>query len=287
MVSPPPADPRRGLGSASPLLRTRVSLFFGSLRLLRWLSGLLRRLESVLIGFWLGMLSYEDLLIVDDMYYVGQGRQHSPVDYRSAEWNTRGLFGWEQEAVTAHFAPGASLMLLAAGGGREVLALRRLSYAVDAWECQPDLVVAANALLSEEGLEAAVRHAPRDTVPPGDKRYDGAVVGWGAYTHTRGRSARVKLLRDLRKRVRDDSPVLLSFWVRRSADSSYRVVAAVGNLMRVATGGPRIEIGDYLGPNFVHVFEEQEIRSELAAAGFELICYRTKPYGHAVGRAVP
>ncbi|MGH7899902.1 MAG: hypothetical protein ACREQQ_18240 [Candidatus Binatia bacterium] len=46
------------------------------------------------------------------------------------------------------------------------------------------------------------------------------------------------------------------------------------------------EIGDTLAGAFVHAFTEEEIGGELRAAGFEPVCFRRQPYGHAVGRAM-
>ena len=46
--------------------------------------------------------------------------------YRDDAWNTQGLFDWERELVDAHFPKAARIAVLAAGGGREVLALRDL-----------------------------------------------------------------------------------------------------------------------------------------------------------------
>ena len=39
-------------------------------------------------------------------------------------------------------------MVVGGGGGREVLALRRLGYEVDGFECDPGLVACANELLA-------------------------------------------------------------------------------------------------------------------------------------------
>jgi hypothetical protein len=175
---------------------------------------------------------------------------------------------------------------MAAGGGREVLALQRMSFRVDAWECQPELVAAANALLASEGLEPSVVYAPRSTVPAGQGRYDGLVVGWGSYMLVQGRNSRVALLRALRTRVDEGSPILLSFFTRRSGDSYVRLAAAVAIVVRVLLRREGAQPGDMLEPNFVHRFTQSEIASELAEGGFELKSYVAAPYGHALGLAV-
>ena len=62
-------------------------------------------------------------------------------------------------------------------------------------------------------------------------------------------------------------------------------MAAVGNLLRWMLRRPPLEVGDCLAPNYVHCFTEDQLRSELCQAGFELAFYGTKSYGHAVAIA--
>src|SRR5687768_14260267 len=69
-------------------------------------------------GFWLGVLSDARLRALDEAYYEGEWA------YRTAEWNERGLFGWEQAVVDEHFAGLERIAVAGCGGGREVLALR-------------------------------------------------------------------------------------------------------------------------------------------------------------------
>jgi hypothetical protein len=246
---------------------------------------LIRLIQSLFTGFWLGILTGSDLDSVDDAYYVGSEKRSSPVDYTSPEYNKRGLFEWERKAIEDNFTPGGSIALMAAGGGREVLALRKMSFQVDAWECQPDLIAAANALLAAEGFEPSVTHAPRSTVPVGTRMYDGLIIGWGSYMLVQGRPRRVALLREFRARVAVGAPILVSFYTRRSGDAYVRLVARVANLGRLLLGRERVQVGDLLEPNYVHRFTEDEIASELADAGFALTSYGAAPYGHAVARA--
>ncbi|MDO5499588.1 MAG: hypothetical protein Q4F67_07910 [Propionibacteriaceae bacterium] len=223
---------------------------------------------------------------VDDAYYVGAGlKRSSPIDYANTKYNKRGLFAWEQQMMDDHFTPGSALALLAAGGGREVLALRQQSFDVQAWECQPELVEAANSLLVAEGFEPTVSFAPRNTVPAGPAQFDGFIIGWGAYTLIPGRDRRVALLQAARTRVTAGSPLLVSFFNRRPGNVYDRIVAGFGNLWRRLLRRERLEVGESLEPNLVRAFVEEEIRSELAAGGFRMTYFSTTPYGHAVAVA--
>jgi hypothetical protein len=243
-----------------------------------------RVVEAAFTGCWLALLSSSDLDAVDDVYYVGSGPGTSPLDYQDPSYNRQGLFEWERRAVEEFFPPGGIIGVLGAGGGREVLALRQLSFRVDGWECQPDFVRSANDLLRDAGLEPTVSWVPRNTVPSGLALYDGLVVGWATYTLIRGRHRRVDLLRALRARVEPGAPLLLSFYGRSSADFRYNVAVRIGNLGRRLLGRERLEVGDYLDPNFVHQFLPDEVDAELAAGGFEMrtITHRANAYAVAV-----
>lgn len=246
----------------------------------------IRFVSAVFTGFWLGLLSKSDLEAVDDAYYVGSGKGRSTLDYRSSEYNKRGLFGWERRAIDEFFPAGGKLAVLGAGGGREVLALRQLSFSVDGWECQPEFVNAANELLRAQGLEPSVSLVPRDSVPAGRTVYDGLIIGWGAYTLVSGRARRVALLQALRSKIKPGGPILLSFHGRSTGDMRYRIAATVGNLGRRLLGRERVEVGDYLAPNYVHQFTEEEVASELAAGGFEIRAFTPGADASAVAVAI-
>ena len=243
-------------------------------------------LWSIFTGFWLGVLGRSSLNEIDDIYYRGgQSKKFSPIDYRSDRYNRTGLWAWETNVINRYFGESSAIAVLGAGGGREVLALRKLGFSADGWECQGDFAEVANRLLVEDGFEPSVSVAPRDTCPSGERGYTAAIVGWGTYTLIQGRRRRIAMLRALRDRVVEGSPVLVSFYARKEAERRYQLVAAIANAARVPLGRERAEVGDHLEPNFVHYFTEEELRAELEEAGFVMALYQRHPYGHAVAHA--
>lgn len=244
------------------------------------LARLQRVLETFLNGFWLGVLSYASLQRIDEIYYSDNKL------YYSSEYNKKGLQGWEKKAVDKYFTDYPKLLLIAAGGGREVFHLLKMGFEVDAYECHPGLTNFANELLVQEGFSSSVAVAPRDECPGGSKKYDSSIVGWGAYTHIQTRARRIKFLKEIRGRLNDNAPLLLSFWTRSSNSRRHRIIAYIANTFRFFLNRERLEIGDDININYVHYFTEQEIRSEMKEAGFNLIFYSSKPYGHAVGAAL-
>jgi hypothetical protein len=225
-----------------------------------------------------------DFLALDDAHYSRIQR------YRDDIHTMRGLFPWEEAAMAGHFPASGRLLVLAAGGGRESYALERRGFVVEGYECNPALVAYANEFRTRVGMESTVRLMARDEVPATSGRFDGAIVGWSGYMLIAGRDRRVALLRALRLRLDEGSPILISFFTREPATPRFTTISSVANVLRRLRGQSPIEMGDDLSPNFVHRFTEQEIRSELADGGFTTTAYAPQgagPFdsGFAVGSA--
>lgn len=219
-------------------------------------------LQAAYEGVWLGLLRRSDLHAVDERFYARSS------SYYDDAHNLRGLFPWEQTALEA-FAGCRRVLVIGAGGGREVLALERMGFEVEGYECNPALVAYAGEFLPREGCTAVVRHLPRDEAPAPGTPFDGIVVGWSAYTLISGRAHRVDLLRRLRTLVRPDGPLLLSFFTRGADGPRVRISAAVANGIRTVLRREPAERGDALSPNFVHYFTSKEIGGEMREAGWE------------------
>ena len=235
--------------------------------------------NACLSGIWLGMLNRETMHLIDEYYYDNQKM------YQWDEYNRAGLWKWEKKLINEYFEKCKSLLVLGAGGGREVLALSKLGYEVDGCECNPQLVKFANELMEKEELTSRVKLVERDASLDNGKLYDGIIIGWGAYMLIQGRERRIALLKNLRNQMNENSPMLLSFFSQSGNSLYFKVVHKISNTMRWITGKNRLEFGDDLVPNFVHYFTREQIANELKEAGFELKMYCTEEYGHAVGIA--
>jgi hypothetical protein len=251
-----------------------------------------RSLEKVFIllnalfnGFWLGILGRGTLHSIDQAYY-DNSQTYDDYRYRDEEYNRKGLWKWEKKVIDQYFLSCKKLLLLSVGGGREVLALNKLGYEVDGFECNPHLVEFANELMAKEGLNSMIKISPRDDCPPLAQSYDGIVVGWGSYMLIQGREKRILLLKKLRKVIQAGSPILISFFVRSKSSTYFKLVCFFGNIIRFLFRQDRLEMGDNLAPNYVHHFTQEEIELELQASGFKLALYSTETYGHAVGIAI-
>lgn len=247
------------------------------------LSRLIELLKACFAGFWLGIFNRKTLYFIDNFYYDIYNKA-----YYSEDYNRDGLWSWEEKVINKYFKDCKRLLVAAAGGGREVLALRRLGHDVDGFECHSRLVNFANGLLKKEGLTPNIQLAPRDHCPDSSKMYDGIVVGWGAYMLIQGREQRIAFLKKLRSQTVEQSPILLSFFYHSFYGfTAYRLklIARIGNVLKKVFRGARLEPGADLAPTYVRYFTREEIAAELHETGFELAFYSTDCYGHAVGIA--
>ena len=246
-----------------------------------WFSRLVQLASAIHEGFWLGCLSAEDLNVITAGHY-----QQSQ-EYSSPEHNQRGLFDWETAVLNRYFQPGAHILVAAAGGGREILALRRAGFQAEGFECSPALARAGDELFDQLGEPRGVILCAADEVPAGPVIYNGLIVGWSAYTHIPTQKRRVNFLEGLRQRAVEGSPILVSFFPRERSSGYEGLVYATARVSRFLFRGrkERSELGDHLGWCFSHTFTREEVEGELKAAGFRMVHFSEVGEGHAVGIA--
>ncbi|HEX8319331.1 class I SAM-dependent methyltransferase [Longimicrobium sp.] len=237
-------------------------------RFFLWEQGQWSRLQRILnaihTGVWLGVLSRETMDEADEAHFSAAR------SYNNEAHNLRGLFDWEAQAVADFFAGRRTIGVIAAGAGREVIALSRQGFQAEGFECNPGLVAYAGDLLPRHGCQAAVRLIARDAAPAGAGPYDGIILGWSAYMLIPGRERRIRFLRDLRPLLTEGSPVLLSFFTRPDHAPRLALAFRVARVLRRVLRREPPALGDDLAPMFVHRFNEAELVSELAEAGFTL-----------------
>jgi hypothetical protein len=240
---------------------------------------LMWRAKGVHDGVVLGALRPDTVHRLDELYFDREDM------YTDARHNQSGLFWWEQDAVDRLFPAGGRVVVTAAGGGREVVALRQAGFDAVGYEVNDDLRRAGCSLLEEAGEPPCLLPVGRDEFPSVDGRFDAGIVGWGGYMHIQGSAARVAFLSDFRRALNAGAPVLVSFAIRSGDGPYHRAVARVGSRLRRLRGLPGIELGDGLIPHYVHWFTRGELAREAERAGFELAEWSGQDYGHAVIRA--
>jgi hypothetical protein len=215
-------------------------------------------------GVRLGVLDEPALARIDERYY------ESTDIYVTEEWNERGLMDWEQAVVDELFVPGDRLLVVACGGGREVLALLRSGY--DAYGCESHLTLSAfgDSFLAERGHSGRIEPAGRDEVPAGPPCH-GIIIGWGAYSLVGGRAARIRFLAGARARLPHGGYTMLSCFGRRAPGRELRWTAGLANGLRRLRRATPVELGETLAPNRVRVFSYADLADEASNAGFALV----------------
>ncbi len=171
----------------------------------RWIKRLVGGIEAVHQGLWLGLLSRAELQRITTRHYMEQRR------YQNPDYNLSGFFPWEEAAFSQYFGQCRSVLVGAAGGGREVMALLRAGIEVEAFECSASLLESAQRAVVNQGFSAHVELSRPDEVPEQLGEHDGFLMGLGAYMHIAGRDARVEFLKRVRQHVRTGGPILVSF----------------------------------------------------------------------------
>lgn len=219
---------------------------------------------------WLQLLRPEELIDLTVASYA----EPDASGFAAEDHNLGGLLPWEEEAVAAAFGGSRTVLVAAAGSGREVISLARRGFAVTGFDVSPELVEAGRRNLVKAGVEAALHLAPACRVPAGLPVHDALFVGRGSYHHIPSAERRIGFLSACRRYLSPDAPILLG-------DFQTRTSTRVGRRWRH-------EAGDNVGSSFFHFFNEAEVRAELECAGFELLDYRPvkgTSLAHALGRA--
>ena len=233
-------------------------------------------------GVWLGLLDRAELNDVTRRAYG----ESSP--YLATTYNQSGLRAWEAALIDHYFGQCRSVLVGAAGSGREVIVLCQRGMVVEAFDCSEPLVEQGRRLLAAHGLKAPLLLARPDEVPDALGTYDGIIMGWGGYGHIVGRRARVALLGALRPHIRTNGPLLISFGSREQAPRIrlYRGVLAIARTIRwMRRSHDPVELGDVLPHGFAHRFTKDEVEGELREGGFRPTFFADVDYGVAIAHA--
>ena len=233
----------------------------------RWLNRLVRFTKAMHEGFWLGCLSADELNAVTAEHF--DQSQY----YASTEHNLSGFFDWEKSVLDRFFRRGSRILVAGAGGGREVLALRKAGFYAEGFECSLPLVRASEQIFDRLDESKYLTFCEQDSVPPGPRIYDGLVVGWTVYTHIPTKARRAAFLRALSQRALPNSPLLISFFARHNSSSDEALVHRTARLCWFFLRGRKesLELGDRISfARFVHSFTSDEVEAELRTAGFRV-----------------
>jgi hypothetical protein len=234
-------------------------------------------------GFWMGLLPESVYDEISQKSY-GEGKL-----YTDASYLDQGFHFWEDLAVRTWFPPAGRVLVAAAGGGRELIALERAGYQAAGFECSHAMVEAGKRALAERGIAATLDWAPPCVAPPMKEKFDALIVGWNGYCHISPRARRLAFLKDLRSQLRPGSPVLVSTAIRHPQERALGWTARVANAIRIGTfRAPVFEAGDsFPGKPKLH-FTRRQLERELKEAGYVVTrFYAWGGYGAVVAKSEP
>jgi hypothetical protein len=144
-----------------------------------------------------------------------------------------GLYPWETRWFERRLpSPPASVLIGAAGAGREASALRTLGYRVHAFEPSASAFRLCQSTLGPEHVDQASYQELIATALRGestrlrvtrDTRFDAVLLGWGSFGHVLQRAGRLELLRAC-DHLAPRGPILLSIFepnATAAADGMY------------------------------------------------------------------
>lgn len=258
-----------------------ATLVLWSFRVYRVLHGGTRVL---LEGFWMGVLPESAVDLVTERSY-GPG-----MEYTNPAWLDSGFQFWEELAVNSYFSPGCKVLVAAAGGGRELLALAKAGFHADGFECSRAMVGAGRQALAERAVHARLDWAPPCSMPDIQETYLALIVGWNGYTYIAPRDRRIAFMKGLRQHLASGSPVLVSgaFRMGGRTGGATAWIYRVANFVRFCTFRPPVfDYGDTFPSRPRHEFNRRQLEGELAEAGFSPTAfYRWGPFGAIVCRSV-
>lgn len=213
---------------------------------------------------------------------------------------TSALRDWELDWYTSSLPPApASLLVTAAGTGREVEGLRRRGYSVDAFEPaagQAGLIATATGSVAvsasyDDFVRATLENESNAATPLVSRSYDAVILGWGSFTHVLD-PVNQRAVITACDRLCPEGPLLVSFWAATTESPRGRAYVAGRRLgERVArmrgTMGPqsRPEQTGYLGfafnVGFTRRFSREDLESLAGDVGRRLTLFELEPYAHA------
>ncbi len=209
----------------------------------------------------------------------------------------RGLFDWESDVLASlHFPKSGRILLGAAGGGRELLALSERGFEVVAFEPNARLRAGAEAVARAHPRASVIDATYADLVQAARGRtgpladvvasgpFDGVILGWGSLTHLMTSEEHLELLKATRA-CAPCGPTLISFFMRPTAPNGNSERLRAGLRALFSTLGakqPPDGIGYEMGTGFVYYFTEEEVHRLAFEAGYEVAHLRAHSFPHAV-----
>jgi len=219
-------------------------------------------------------------------------------DLSVSEWEAFGRdnpveqpFAWESELFSKHLRPGDAVLVVGAGGGRDVLPLLAAGHPVTALDIAPQALGALVERARARGFSVATIHDSIVHAPLPPAAFDVALFSWFCFAYLHGAQERRASLANAASALRPGGRILLSYPFlgesRSPAPAASWMVRAAAKLL----GGMETEPGDdynvtgtALRPAvfFSHPFRPRDLEDEVRSFGFKVLFHDQTPGGVGV-----
>ena len=190
------------------------------------------------------------------------------------------LLPWEEECLGRFVTPGADVLLIGSGGGRDLLALIDRGCHVTGIDPSGQGLGVTERLLRARGLTASLIHGFFDDTPI-PHTFDDVIFSYYCYATIPVASRRIAALKKAAALVRPGGHVIVSHAAGIPRPRAFLV--RLGQLAGAVTRSDwRLEPGDLVSDNraavpslsFTHAFEEGELEREAASANLRVVFHR-------------
>jgi ubiquinone/menaquinone biosynthesis C-methylase UbiE len=203
-----------------------------------------------------------------------------------AAWSriiAEGLAPHEEAYVDRHFRPGARLLDIGCGGGREIIALRRRGFKVVGVDLVSQLVKSAKENAESCHVDIALALMNAAVLGFAKEKFDGVLMLSQVLACIPRRVNRIEALREVHRVLLTGGRLVLTSH-SRNCRLKYRLYFAVmDNLRKIGRlcGFQTLEPGDRFassigsatsaGRHYLHMYSLAEMVEDLSGAGFQLI----------------
>lgn len=235
-------------------------------RLLWAMIDVLEKSSGACLYLAVGLLRQDDLRIVRETRW---SRYCAPDESAEA-----GLEPWEQRLYFGVLREGDRVLVVGSGGGRDLLPFCSRGYVVTGVELVPALAAAARRHLDMHAMAATLIVAPIETAELPDT-YDLVIFSAFVYAYLPGSRSRASTLKRLRSHLSPGGRIVLTYTEAIPRARRGLWLMRLSGWMTGNDWRPEPEDTFSRGPRRLPFYEralsEAGVRSELAAAGFQIV----------------
>jgi SAM-dependent methyltransferase len=200
-------------------------------------------------------------------------------------------FSWEADLSARHLRKGDSILVVGAGGGRDVLPLLAAGHEVTALDIAPQALRALSERARSRGSVVATIHDSIVRAALAPARFDVVLFSWFCFSYLHGPEERGAALSRSRFALRSGGRIILSYPFRGDSRPPARPGPWLARAAARLLGGMETEPGDdYMVSGttrrpavfFAHPFAPRDIEDEVKRPGLSVVFHDQYPSGVGV-----